>query len=162
MAEPRALDHTRLLLRAVELAHEHMVEGSGGPFGAVIAREGVILAEGWNQVTSTLDPTAHAEIVAIRKACRTLSAFSLAGSVLYSNCEPCPMCLSAIYWARLDSVYCALSRSDAAQIGFDDEHIYEELAKPPGERDLPVTRLDVPEAGAAFRAWLEKDDRIPY
>src|SRR6266404_1774250 len=116
--------------RAVELSRERMRQNAGGPFGAVIVKAGEILAEGWNKVTSTNDPTAHAEVSAIRAACARLGTFSLAGCDIYTSCEPCPMCLAAIYWARLDRIYFANSREDAAAIGFDDALIYHEVAKP--------------------------------
>ena len=148
--------------RAIEIASERMHAGCGGPFGAVIARDGEIIAEGHNLVTSGNDPTAHAEIVAIRKACRELETFDLSGLVIFTSCEPCPMCLSAIYWARLDRIYYANDRKDAAAIGFDDSHIYEEVAKPIGERTIPLTRLPLVEARQVFRDWQEKEDKIPY
>jgi guanine deaminase len=126
----------RHLRRALELAMQGMTEGFGGPFGAVIVRGDEVLAEGYNQVTSGNDPTAHAEVVAIRAACRLLGDFSLSGCEIYSSCEPCPMCLGAIYWARLDGLYFAASRSDAASIGFDDELLYTELGLAVSERRL--------------------------
>ena len=157
MAEPKDL-----IRRAVALSAEKMREGFGGPFGAVVARDGEILAEGYNQVTAYHDPTAHAEVVAIREACRKLGSFSLQGCEMYTSCEPCPMCLGAIYWARLDRVYYANTRSDAAAIGFDDDHIYRELDKPIDERAVPFIRLESEEARRAFQEWLEKPDKIPY
>ena len=148
--------------RAVALSAEKMRAGFGGPFGAVIARDGAIIAEGFNQVTSNHDPTAHAEVVAIREACRRLGSFSLQGCEMYTSCEPCPMCLGAIYWARLDRVYYANTRTDAAAIGFDDDHIYRELDKPIDGRAVPFIRLDSNEARRIFQEWLEKPDKIPY
>ena len=126
----------RYLERAIELAGEGMIKGLGGPFGAVVVKGNQIVAEGQNQVTSAFDPTAHAEVVAIRRACQALGGFSLAGCQIYSSCEPCPMCLAAIYWARLDRLYFAASRNDAAAIGFDDEFLYLELGKNAAERKL--------------------------
>jgi guanine deaminase len=153
----------RLLLRAVELSHEHMHAGRGGPFGAVIARpDGTIVAEGWNEVLSTNDPTAHAEVVAIRRATAKLGTFDLNGHIMYASCEPCPMCLSAILWARLDRVVFSNTREDAARIGFDDAMIYEEVAKPIDQRIIACERVDLDEATAVFEAWTAKTDRIPY
>lgn len=151
-----------LMARAIALSAEKMRAGFGGPFGAIVARDGAILSEGFNQVTSHNDPTAHAEVVAIRAACRKLSSFTLQGCEIYTSCEPCPMCLGAIYWARLDRVYYANTRSDAAAIGFDDDHIYRELDKPIDGRAIPFIRLGSDEARRIFREWLEKPDKIPY
>ncbi|HWK45735.1 MAG TPA: nucleoside deaminase [Stellaceae bacterium] len=136
--------------------------GEGGPFGAVIVKDGRIIAEGNNRVTSTNDPTAHAEIVAIRNACATLNSFSLAGCEIYSSCEPCPMCLAAIYWARLDRIHYGNSRIDAARIGFDDEFLYQEIPRPIGERRMPMTQVLAEEALAAFAAWHRRPDKTPY
>ena len=151
-----------LLRRAVLLSAEKMRAGHGGPFGALIVREGEIIAEGYNQVTSTNDPTAHAEVVAIREACRRLGSYSLAGCTLYSSCEPCPMCLSAIYWARIERIYFANTREEAAEIGFDDDHIYREIPKDLNERSVPIVKIDLPEARAVFREWRDKPDKIMY
>ncbi len=152
-----------LLARAVELSRAHMESGAGGPFGAVIAtRDGRIIAEGWNGVTSGNDPTAHAEVVAIRRACEALGTFDLSGHVIYSSCEPCPMCLGAVYWARLDRLVFANSRVDAAAIGFDDALIYDEIPKPIEARLLPTQHQPTVEAKAVFADWLKKADRIPY
>jgi len=148
--------------RAIELSHEVMERDGGGPFGAVIVKDGRIIAEGSNLVTSTNDPTAHAEIVAIRAACRSLGSFSLQGCDVYSSCEPCPMCLSAIYWARLDRVYFGNDRQDAARIGFDDDFLYREIALPLEARSVPLVRLLPEEARAAFEAWEAKPDKIRY
>ena len=136
--------------------------GSGGPFGAVVVLKGDIIAEGVNQVTSRNDPTAHAEVLAIRQACAKLGTFELAGCELYTSCEPCPMCLGAIYWARLERVYYANTAADAAAIGFDDSLIYTELNAPHAERSIPAVQMMREEALAAFRAWAEKPDKIPY
>jgi tRNA(Arg) A34 adenosine deaminase TadA len=152
----------QLMRRAIALSAEKMRAGLGGPFGAVIARDGQIIAEGHNQVTSGNDPTAHAEVVAIRAACRQLGSFNLQGCEMYTSCEPCPMCLGAIYWARLDRVYYANTRIEAAAIGFDDDHIYREFDKPIGGRAVPFIHLQSEEARQIFREWLEKPDKIPY
>lgn len=148
--------------RAIELARTHMEAGDGGPFGAVIVREDTLVAEGWNRVTTDHDPTAHAEIVAIRRACEALQTFSLEGCEIYASCEPCPMCLAAIWWARLDRLYYAGSREDAAYAGFDDARLYEEIARPPEARTIPSDQLLHEEARAVFEAWIAKPDKTPY
>jgi len=150
------------MMRAVNLSLEKMRSNEGGPFGAVITRNGEVISEGWNQVTSSNDPTAHAEVMAIRKACEKLGTFSLEGCEIYSSCEPCPMCLSAIYWARLDRLYFANSRDDAKAIGFDDAHIYEEVGKPVHERVITTVHMHLPEAAAVFAEWHDKVDKIEY
>ena len=152
-----------LLLRAIQVGRDGMLARRGGPFGAVIANaDGSIVAEGCNQVTSTNDPTAHAEITAIRGACAALGRFTLAGHVLYTSCEPCPMCLAAAYWARVDGVVFAASRADAAAGGFDDEFLYRELVLPLGARSLPITQAAAEEGAALFREWLALEGRTPY
>ena len=153
---------TAFMRQAVRLSAERMREGAGGPFGAVIVKAGAVVAEGWNGVTSTNDPTAHAEIMAIRRACAALATFSLAGCDIYTSCEPCPMCLAAIYWARLDRIFFANTREAAAAIGFDDALIYEEVAKPVEARIIPTERLDLPEAAAVFAEWQAKPDKLAY
>jgi tRNA(Arg) A34 adenosine deaminase TadA len=150
------------LCRAITLATENVLSGAGGPFGAVIVRDGRIVAEGVNTVTAQLDPTAHAEVNAIRAAARSLGAFSLAGCELYTSCEPCPMCLAAAWWARLDAIYYGASAADAARAGFDDAVLYEELRKDNAERKLPATQLLSEEAWASFAAWLASADKIAY
>jgi guanine deaminase len=150
------------MARAIELAIENVRSGRGGPFACVVVRDGRILAEGTNEVTASGDPTAHAEVVAIRAACRALGDFQLAGCDLYTSCEPCPMCLGAIYWARPARVFFAGTASDAAVAGFDDAEIYREVALPAAARRIPFLPLMRAEAAAAFRAWSEKTDRIPY
>ena len=148
--------------RAIALSADNLRANRGGPFGAVIVRNDAIIAEGANQVTSALDPTAHAEVVAIRAACAALGRFDLRGCEIYTSCEPCPMCLSAIYWARLERIYFANTRQDAAEIGFDDAFLYAELARSDAERALPARRLLGQEARSVFDAWLRKADKIPY
>lgn len=148
--------------RAIALSLDMMRAGRGGPFGAIVVKDNQIIGEGYNKVTSTQDPTAHAEIVAIREACRTLGSFSLSGCEIYTSCEPCPMCLSAIYWARLERLYFANTRTDAAAIGFDDEKIYKEIGKPLADQRIPTTQLLAEEGIAAFREWEDKADKVPY
>jgi len=148
---------------AIRLSREMMQQGQGGPFGAVIVQDGRILSRGWNSVTSQNDPTAHAEITAIREACRVLGTFRLAGCELYASCEPCPMCLGAAYWARLDRVVFAATRTDAAAVGFDDDLIYRELLLPPGRRaHLPMAQMLREEALEALEAWRRSDQKVEY
>jgi guanine deaminase len=147
---------------AIALSRAGMREGSGGPFGAVIVKDGEIIARGWNQVTSTCDPTAHAEVVAIREAARKLRTFSLAGCEIYTTCEPCPMCLAAVYWARLDRLYFANTRRDAAAAGFDDEAIYQQIPLSISERSIPTQPLLGEEAWAVFEEWQAKLDKVLY
>ncbi|MFZ0302401.1 MAG: nucleoside deaminase [Terracidiphilus sp.] len=150
------------LRRAIALATQNVVSGAGGPFAAVIVRNGNIVGEGVNTVTATNDPTAHGEVNAIRAAAKALGTFTLAGCELYTSCEPCPMCLSACYWARLDAVYYGACAADAARAGFDDAFLYDELRKPATGRQLPSTQLLGDEAWASFRAWLDSPDKIEY
>ena len=147
--------------RAIQLSIDSVKNG-GGPFGAVIVKNDKIIAEGSNKVTSTNDPTAHGEIVAIREACKKLNDFSLKGCELYSTCEPCPMCLSAIYWARIDKIYYANTRKDAQKIDFDDSLIYSELQKNIDERKIKMTQIMRDEALKAFELWNKKIDKIKY
>jgi guanine deaminase len=147
---------------AIRLAEEGMRGGRGGPFGCVVVRDGRVVGRGANGVTSTNDPTAHAEIVAIREACRELGTFQLRDCELYTSCEPCPMCLAAMYWARLRRVFYANTRTDAAAIGFDDDFIYRQIPLPPGERALEMRPLLRDEAQAAFAQWAEKADKVRY
>ena len=149
------------MARAIALALDNVRQG-GGPFACVVVKDGQVIAAGTNRVTSTLDPTAHAEVVAIREGCRALGSFQLTGCDLYTTCEPCPMCLGAIYWARPARVYFAGTAADAARVGFDDEDIYEQLALPHDARRILMIQLLRDEAQAAFRAWQEKDDKIRY
>ncbi len=148
--------------RAIELATENVRSGNGGPFAAVIVKDGRIIASGTNQVTSTNDPTAHAEVVAIRSACASLKSFQLDGCDIYTSCEPCPMCVGAIYWARPDRVFYAGTAADAAGAGFDDAFIYQELALQHEDRKIPFLPLMRDQALAAFEAWKAKPDRIDY
>lgn len=150
------------LHRAIALANNNIERGTGGPFAAVIVKEGVIIAESVNTVTSDNDPTAHAEINAIREACKKLGDFQLAGCQLYTSCEPCPMCLGAIYWARPDVVFFAASQEDAAFGGFDDAFIYHEIKKPQAERDIPFIRKPLPEGRNVFEKWNKTEDKITY
>lgn len=150
------------LRRAIALAIENVRTGKGGPFAAVVVRDGQIVGEGANSVTATNDPTAHGEVTAIRAACKTLGAFSLAGCQLYTSCEPCPMCLSACYWARIDVVYYGSSAADAAKAGFDDAFLYAEFRKDAPARKLPSAQLLQDEAWASFAAWLASETKIPY
>ena len=150
-----------LMRKAIELSIKSVRNG-GGPFGAVIAREGEIIAEGSNGVTIYNDPTAHAEVTAIRKACEKLGTFDLTGCEIYTSCEPCPMCLGAIYWAHLDKIYYANNRKDAADIGFDDDFIYQEIEVKPQYRKKPSEILMREEGLEAFRIWNKKTDKIEY
>jgi guanine deaminase len=150
------------LRRAITLATENVIGGKGGPFGAVIVRDGVIVGEGANSVTETYDPTAHGEVNAIRAACRSLGTFTLAGCELYTSCEPCPMCLAASYWARLDAIYYGCSAADAARAGFDDAFLYAEMQKDPASRALPAVQLLSDEAWASFDAWMASPAKIQY
>ena len=148
--------------RAIALSVAMMRANRGGPFGAVIVKDGKVVAEGFNRVTSDNDPTAHAEVTAIRAACAALGSFSLEGCDIYTSCEPCPMCLAAIYWARLGRIFYANTREDAARIGFDDDRIYREIALPPDRRSVPMTRMLAEPAAEAFREWEEKPDKLRY
>lgn len=148
--------------RAIALAIEGVRTNQGGPFGAVVVKDGVIVGEGFNRVLGTNDPTAHAEVTAIRNACAKLSNFELRGCDLYTSCEPCPMCLAAAYWARVERVYFACDRADAARAGFDDSMLYDEIPKSPAERTLPLVQTLREEALATFQAWIDKPDRTSY
>jgi tRNA(Arg) A34 adenosine deaminase TadA len=147
---------------AIALSRRGMADGAGGPFGAVVVLDGKVVAEGWNQVTSTNDPTAHAEVVAIRRACAALGRFDLRGATVFTSCEPCPMCLAALYWSRCDAVVYANDRAQAAAIGFDDEFLYAEVAKPIEARSLRMKRLLGAEAAEVFAEWTAKPDRVAY
>jgi guanine deaminase len=147
--------------RAIAIAIDN-IQAGGGPFGAVVVKDGRIVAEGVNRVTANNDPTAHAEVVAIREACRALRDFQLSGCHLYTTCEPCPMCLGAIYWARPERVFYAATAGDAASAGFDDHFIYEELRQAPAERRIPMAQLLREESLSVFSAWKRKDNKTPY
>ena len=154
-------ERVKFMQRAIELSRGNMMAGNGGPFGAVVVRNGKIVGEGWNKVTSTNDPTAHAEVEAIRDACKKLSSFELKDCEIYTSCEPCPMCLSAIYWARIGRIYYGNTRDDAAAIGFDDEFLYREIVKPMAQRSVPIEPLLRNEALVVFTEWTAKSDRTP-
>lgn len=155
------MDKKELMRRAIRLSDESMEKG-GGPFGAVIARNGEIVAEGSNSVTINCDPTAHAEVTAIRNATKKLGTFDLTGCEIYTSCEPCPMCLGAIYWAHLDKIYYANNRKDAANIGFDDDFIYQEIDLKPEDRSKPSEKLLRKEALEVFKKWQDKEDKTEY
>jgi len=150
------------MTRAIQLSLEKMRENAGGPFGALIVKGQKIIGEGWNKVTSKNDPTAHAEVEAIRDACKHLKTFNLSGCQIYSSCEPCPMCLGAIYWARIDKIYFACTRQDAASIQFDDQSFYDEVTKSIADRQIPMQQLMHEKALKVFGEWNRKDDRIHY
>lgn len=154
--------HAAHLLRAVELARQGVASGDGGPFGALVVRDGEVLGEGWNRVLDTNDPTAHAEVTAIRAACERIGSFQLTGAVVYASCEPCPMCLGAVYWARPTALYYAATRHDAAAAGFSDAMIYDEIVLPPDDRTVPFRQLEVPGGADVFAQWLAKEDRTDY
>ncbi|HNY40337.1 MAG TPA: nucleoside deaminase [Bryobacteraceae bacterium] len=154
--------HDSFLRRAIRLAVENVQSGRGGPFGAVIAKDGQVISEGSNRVTSANDPTAHAEVSAIRAACQSLGRFDLRGCTIYSSCEPCPMCLGAIYWARLDALYFAASHRDASSAGFDDSFIYTQVPLKAELRSLPTHRSLEAEGGEPFALWVATETKIPY
>ena len=155
-------DTNAFMEEAIRLSIENVTAGNGGPFGAVVVKDGKIIARGANSVTATNDPTAHAEVVAIREACKVLNSFQLEGCDIYTSCEPCPMCLGAIYWARPDRMFFANTKADAASINFDDQFIYEEIAKPIHERKLFTQQLLRNQAIAAFELWKESNKKIEY
>ena len=153
--------HAEFLQYAVDLAKQNVDDG-GGPFGAIVVKDRHIIASSGNRVTPNLDPTAHAEIMAIRQACQALGDFQLTDCTLYTSCEPCPMCLGAIYWARLKEVYYACNRLDAAAAGFDDSFIYDEIPKPPGRRNIAMHYLELAEASSPFLAWNRLESKVRY
>jgi tRNA(Arg) A34 adenosine deaminase TadA len=155
-------EKNKFMLEAINMAREGMDTGDGGPFGAVIVKNGKIIGKGNNRVTSSNDPTAHAEIVAIRDACNNLKSFQLEDCEIYTSCEPCPMCLGAIYWARPKAVYYAANKNDAADAGFDDDFIYKEIAIPIADRKIPMIQLLQEKAQLIFTKWKEKTDKIEY
>lgn len=152
----------QFMMRAVELARQGMQSNDGGPFGCVVVKDGRVIGEGSNAVTSTNDPTAHAEVVAIRNACKNLGTYQLDGCTVYTSCEPCPMCLGAIYWARPAAIFYAGTQEDAAAAGFDDERFYGEMAKPNEERELKMVSLLREEAQRVFGEWVAKPDKTEY
>ncbi len=154
--------HEQFLRQAIELAVDNVKTGQGGPYGAVIVKNNQLLSASGNKVTSSLDPTAHAEILAIRMACLKLNDFQLKGCVLYTSCEPCPMCLGAIYWARLEKVYFACSRLEAAAANFDDSFIYDEISITPSKRRIAMLQLDLPSSKQPFDLWNEYANKVPY
>jgi guanine deaminase len=152
----------QFLERAIELSREGMRSGIGGPFGCVIVKDGKIIGEGFNQVVTSNDPTAHAEVVAIRNACRTLNSFQLTGCIVYASCEPCPMCLGAIYWARPEKVIYANTKQDAAAINFDDQHIYDEIERPNSEKAIVFIHHPDQKAIEVFKEWKEMENKVNY
>ncbi len=155
-------EHETFMQQAIALALENVTSGRGGPFGAVIVKDGQVLATGVNRVTATNDPTAHAEVTAIRSACQALATFQLDGCDVYTSCEPCPMCLAAIYWARCRAIYYGNTAADAAKIGFDDSFLYDEMKRPLAERRIPMLRLLPDEAWASFAAWRDAPKKVLY
>jgi len=155
-------NNEKFMRMAIQLSEQNVEQGSGGPFGAVIVKEGMVIARSANKVVPQKDPTAHAEISAIRLACKELDTYNLEGCVIYTSCEPCPMCLGAIYWTRLDKIYYANTKADAAAIAFDDQLIYEEINRLPAERKLPAVQLLRGEAQIAFKKWTASDANIGY
>jgi len=150
------------LRRAIALATENVTSGRGGPFAALVVRDGQVIAEGANVVTATNDPTAHGEVTAIRAACKALATFTLAGCELYTSCEPCPMCLAASHWARLDAVFFGAAAEDAAKAGFDDAYLYDEFRKDPSDRSLPARQYLRNEAWSSFAAWIASPNKVEY
>jgi tRNA(Arg) A34 adenosine deaminase TadA len=158
----KRMEHEKFMRHAIELSRDNMNANKGGPFGAVVVKDGEIIGKGANSVTSINDPTAHAEIVAIRNACETIDSYSLEGCEIYSSCEPCPMCLAAIYWSRIDKVYFANTHEDAAKVDFDDSFLYQQMKLTRDQRSLPSENLLRIEALQVFEEWDEKEDKIPY
>lgn len=156
------MKHSRFMLEAIRLSRTHMMKGHGGPFGAVVVKNGRIIGRGWNQVTSSNDPTAHAEVMAIREACKKLKTYDLSSAVIYTSCEPCPMCLSAVYWARIGKIYYANTRKDAAEIEFDDDFLYDEISRPIKKRSLAMKQILRPKALKVFKMWSEKLNKLRY
>lgn len=154
--------HQEFMREAIRLSVKNVEEGIGGPFAAIVVREGEIISSGTNIVTTSNDPTAHAEIIAIRKACKLIDSFRLNGCIIYTTCEPCPMCLGAIYWARPAAVYYGNTQTDAAEIGFDDRFIYQELELPPKDRSIPQEQILQPEARQAFLLWKNSNNKKDY
>lgn len=155
-------DHEQWMEKAITEATENVAQGEGGPFGAIIVKDGQVIGKGRNSVTSLNDPTAHAEVQAIREACRHLNDFELKGCVIYTSCEPCPMCLGAIYWSRPDAVYYAGTKEDAAAIGFDDQFIYEQITKPKKDRSIPMIQIQTQDHLRPFHTWRASSGKIEY
>lgn len=156
------MEKETLMGKAVQIALENVLSSHGGPFGAIVVKDGQIVGTGRNEVTATNDPTAHAEVQAIREACRNLKTFQLTECELYTSCEPCPMCLGAIYWARPKNVYFACTKEDAARIGFDDQFIYEQIVVPFEQRSIPFQRIEPANVQSPFEAWAQSNKRIEY
>ncbi|MGA8938873.1 MAG: nucleoside deaminase [Acidobacteriaceae bacterium] len=154
--------NSEFMQQAIALATENVLSGCGGPFGAVVVKDGKVIAAGVNRVTAANDPTAHAEVMAIRGACALLKTFHLEGCEVYTSCEPCPMCLAAIYWARCRAIYYGNTAADAAKIGFDDSFLYDEMKKPLAERTLPITQMMADEAWVSFEAWRDAATKVLY
>ncbi|HEY0298845.1 MAG TPA: nucleoside deaminase [Arachidicoccus sp.] len=152
----------KFMREAIELSRTHMEAGEGGPFGCVIVKDGMVVGRGWNSVLKGCDPTAHAEVMAIRDACKHLNTFQLTGCDVYTSCEPCPMCLGALYWARPDRIFYANNKADAANIGFDDSFIYDEMQQPMEQRKIPMIAMDNAEALKVFKLWEDKKDKTNY
>ncbi len=155
-------EHKKFIQEAVRMAAENVDTGLGGPFGAIIVKDGTIIGRGVNRVTGNNDPTAHAEVMAIREACRNINSFCLDDTVIYTSCEPCPMCLAAIYWARIDSIYFASTNTDAAKAGFDDSFIYREIPLPLEKRAIPISQIDCPDGFMPFKKWMEMENKTKY
>lgn len=154
--------HEKFMKMAIQLSEQNVLKSLGGPFGAVIVKDGKVIAKSANKVTTTNDPTAHAEVSAIRLACKKLKTFDLTGCVVYTSCEPCPMCLSAVYWAKIDKIYYANTKQDAEDIGFSDKFIYDELDKPMERRQLPIKQMMRADAQPAFKLWDESEMKASY
>jgi guanine deaminase len=155
-------EHNRYIQEAIEMASENARTGNGGPFGAIVVLHGTVIGRGVNKVTQINDPTAHAEVMAIRDACKHLNNFKLDEAVIYTSCEPCPMCLSAIYWARIKTIYFAAQNTDAAKAGFDDSTIYKEIRLPIEKRSIPAIMINNVEAFKPFQTWISMEERIDY
>ncbi|RZL49513.1 MAG: nucleoside deaminase [Pedobacter sp.] len=154
--------HEKFMRMAIKLSEQNVLQSLGGPFGAVVVKDGKVIGKSANKVTSSNDPTAHAEVSAIRLACKKLKTFDLSGAVVYTSCEPCPMCLGALYWSRVDAIYYGNTKKDAAAINFDDKFIYDELEKPMEERELPIKQMLRDEAQQAFKLWEKSAMKIDY
>ncbi len=157
-----SMTHKQLILETIEMAEANVQSGKGGPFGAVVVMNKEVVGRGVNRVTERNDPTAHAEVMAIRDACQRLGTFKLTGASIYTSCEPCPMCLSAIYWARIQTIYYAAQHTDAAAAGFDDSFIYKEIRLSPRDRSIQAIRLDCKEGFRPFKQWIEQEGKIEY